>query len=269
LLVYDCVDEYAEQAGADRRRRALVARCERELVARADLVFVTATPLLERHRALNPSTFLVRNVGEYAHFARAAEEGEVANELRSLRRPVVGFVGNFLAAKVDLDLLAAAAAARPRWSFVLVGPASEGEERVRALAARPNVFWLGARPYAELPRYVAGFDVAVIPYLANEYTRSCFPLKLFEYLAAGKPVVATGLPELRGMGPDVAVADGAAGLVAAAEAALRLRSPADAARRQALAAASTWETRTARLAELVEAALERREAGEATTGART
>ena len=85
-----------------------------------------------------------------------------------------------------------------------------------------NVRWLGPKPYSELPRYVAAFDVGLIPYVENDYTRSCFPLKLYEYLAAGKPVVASGLPELAGMEPDVVLVDGPAAFVDAIEAALGL-----------------------------------------------
>jgi glycosyltransferase involved in cell wall biosynthesis len=253
LLVYDCVDDYAEQAGSDAHRRALVAHSERALLSRADLVFATARALFERHREANPHTFLVRNVGDVSHFARP--ELDVPEELRLLRAPVIGFVGNFLANKVDTDLVRVAARLRPEWSFALVGPPADAKERLLRLAEEANVHWLGLRPYEELPRYVAGFDVAVIPYLANDYTRSCFPLKTFEYLAAGKPVVATGLPELEGMEPDVVVAADAAGFVAAVEGALAIRDAADVERRRALAAANSWETRTQRLEELVEAAL--------------
>jgi glycosyltransferase involved in cell wall biosynthesis len=96
--------------------------------------------------------------------------------------------------------------------------------------------------------------VALIPYLENDYTRSCFPLKLYEYLAAGKPVVATGLPELRGMEPDVVVAKPDE-FAAAAARALELETPADVERRSAIAARNTWETRAARLLELVSAEL--------------
>jgi glycosyltransferase involved in cell wall biosynthesis len=106
-------------------------------------------------------------------------------------------------------------------------------------------------PYGKLPAVVASFDVGLIPYEENEYTRSCFPLKLFEYLAAGKPVVASGLPELEGMEPDVVVASGATAFRAAVDAATHNGSAEDVARRQAIAAANTWESRTSRLLSLV------------------
>jgi glycosyltransferase involved in cell wall biosynthesis len=103
---------------------------------------------------------------------------------------------------------------------------------------------------------VAAFDVALIPYVANDYTRNCFPLKLYEYLAAGKPVVASGLPELAGMEPDVVLTTGLEEFVAAVESALRLREDGDRRRRVERAARNTWELRTERLLDLVASELD-------------
>jgi len=110
---------------------------------------------------------------------------------------------------------------------------------------------LGFRPYDELPAYVSGFSVGLIPYTTSPYTRNCSPLKVFEYLAAGKAVVASGVPELGGMEPDVTLADGPEELVAALEAALSADSPEAVARRQELAKKNTWDARTERLLDLV------------------
>ena len=256
--VYDCVDDYAEQVGSEARRRALVAAADERAAANSSLVFTTTTPLYRRHRRLNGRTYLVPNAGDYEHFEGAADRATAAPETRGLARPVLGFAGNFAGPKVDLALVRAVAAARPDWTVLLIGPAPP--ERAADLAEvceLPNVRWVGPRPYAELPRYVAAFDVALIPYASNAYTRSCFPLKLYEYLAAGKPVVASGLPELRGMEPDVVVADGVQEFVRAVEAALDRTRPEDGRRRGALAARNSWETRTERLLGLVTGELAR------------
>jgi glycosyltransferase involved in cell wall biosynthesis len=256
FAVYDCVDDYAEQAGADRRKRALVAACDEAAARSARLVFATARPLLERHLRTNARTHLVRNVGDYAHFAPAADRALAEPELAALERPVIGFAGNFLGGKVDLDLLEGLALERPGWTLLLVGPArAETRVRLERLGRLANVRWLGPRPYAELPRAVAAFDVALIPYRSNAYTRSCFPLKTFEYLAAGKPVVASGLPELAGLEPHVQLADGAPAFLAAVEAALLRLDEAARTDRQALAAANTWESRAETLLGLIGAEL--------------
>lgn len=249
MVVYDCVDDYSEQAAESARE--MVAAADARVAEHARLVFATTTPLSERHARVNPRTHLVRNVGDYAHFAPAARSEFAAEEVAGLQSPVVGFAGNLVSTKVDFDLLDAMADARPDWTLVLVGPArSDAAARIHRLTEKPNVRWLGPKDYAELPRYVAGFDVGLIPYVTTAYTRSCFPLKLFEYLAAEKPVVATGLPELRGMEPDVLVVDGVEDVVGAVESTLR-SDPTDRARRSALAAANTWESRTERLLELI------------------
>jgi glycosyltransferase involved in cell wall biosynthesis len=256
IAVYDCVDDYAEQSGGDERRRRLVTDRDRETARRARVVFATTTPLLERHRAVNPATHLVRNVGDFEHFAPAADATRADPALGALRRPVLGFAGNFLANKVDVDLLEGIARERQDWSVLLVGPApADSRDRVEALTRLPNVTWTGPLPYARLPLAVAAFDVGLIPYLENAYTRSCFPLKTYEYLAAGKPVVATGLPELAGLEPHVRLARGVAATVALVEQALEELGPERRAARQAVAAQNTWETRASRLLELTAEAL--------------
>jgi glycosyltransferase involved in cell wall biosynthesis len=256
FAVYDCVDDYAEQAAADTRMRSLVAAYDGLAASRSRLVFATAKTLVERHRKHNPRTHLVPNVGNFTHFAQAADRALRAGELATLPRPVVGFAGNFLPEKVDFELLEAIALRRPEWTVLLVGPSREGTEKaLRRLSGRENVRWLGPKSYEDIPRYVAAFDVGIIPYLRNAYTQSCFPLKTFEYLAAGKAVVASGLPELDGMEPHVVLAENADRFIAAVEEALAHTSPSNVAARQELAAANTWETRTHRLLELIAAEL--------------
>ncbi len=249
IAVYDVVDDYAEQVGPGARRRRFVAAADEAAASRSQVVFATTTGLYERQLQRNPETHLVRNGADFAHFSHA---NGTAPEVRSLAAPVVGFAGNLTAEKVDFDLLEATARARPEWSFVLVGPPAEnargGLDRLGALG---NVRVLGFRPYDELPAYVSGFSVGVIPYRTTAYTRNCSPLKVFEYLAAGKAVVASGVPELGGMEPDVTLAEGPEEFVAAIESALAASSPQAVARRRSLAEKNTWEARTERLLDLV------------------
>jgi glycosyltransferase involved in cell wall biosynthesis len=172
---------------------------------------------------------------------------------------VLGFAGNFLASKVDFDLLEDLARALPQSTLLLIGPATtETASALERLAQLSSVHWLGQKPYAELPRYVAVFDVALIPYVSNAYTRSCFPLKLYEYLAAGKPVVASGLPELAGMEPDVVLVDGTTSFIQAVQRAVGRNGEAERLRRRQLAARNSWETKTEQLLELVRRELDAR-----------
>jgi len=249
LAVYDVVDDYAEQVGPDARRRRFVAEADEEAASRSQVVFATTSGLYERQLARNPDTHLVRNGADYAHFSHL---NGTAPEVRALSGPVVGFAGNLTSEKVDFGLLEVVARARPEWSIVRVGPAAEdARSGLGPLANLSNVHVLGFRPYEELPSFVGGFSVGLIPYRATAYTRNCSPLKVFEYLAAGKAVVASGVPELAGMEPDVALAEGAAEFVAAIEAALADDSPDALARRRRLAERNTWEGRTERLLDLI------------------
>ena len=249
LTVYDVVDDYAEQVGPDARRRRFVAAADEAAARRSQVVFATTTGLYERQLQRNPETHLVRNGADFAHFSHT---NGTAPEVRSFAGPVVGFAGNLTAEKVDFDLLEAVARARPEWSLVLVGPPAENARgQLDRLGALDNVHALGFRPYEELPAYVSGFSVGVIPYRATAYTRNCSPLKVYEYLAAGKAVVASGVPELSGMEPDVTLADRPEAFVAAIESALAASSPEAVARRRATAEQNTWEARTERLLDLV------------------
>ncbi len=206
LIVYHCVDEYgafSDAAGEIRER-------ERELLAKADLVLVCSSPLVSSKREHNPRTYLVTHGVDYEHFRRATEDSTpVAPELRALPRPILGFHG-MVADWVDLSLIGELARLRPEWSIVLVGRVDTDLAPIRGLH---NVHVLGHRPYERLPEYLRGFDVALLPFVANELTRNANPLKLREYLAAGLPVVAAPLPEVARM----AKMDGLVSLAATAE----------------------------------------------------
>jgi glycosyltransferase involved in cell wall biosynthesis len=255
LSVYDVVDDYAEQVGPNERRRRFVAVADEEAASRSQVVFATTTGLYERQVARNRETHLVRNGADFAHFSHG---NGTAPEVRAVAAPVLGFAGNLTSEKVDFDLLEDVARARPAWSIVLVGPPAENaRESLERLTALPNVHALGFRPYDALPDFVSGFSVGLIPYRSSPYTLNCSPLKVFEYLAAGKAVVASGVPEVAGMEPDVALAGGTEEFVAAVERALADDGPEARARRRALAEGNTWDARTERLLDLIEERLAR------------
>ena len=195
-VIYHCVDEIKAQPGMP---EDVIERAERTLVARADIVFVTARYLLETRRSWNANTFYFPNVADAEHFGKALERTTVVPEdLSVLPRPRIGFVGAISSYKVDFGLLRHLAMAHPEWSIVLIGQVGEGDPAtdVSSLKDLRNVYLLGPRPYEQLPNYLKGMDVGIIPSLKNDYTRAMFPMKFFEYLAAGLPVVATDLPAL-------------------------------------------------------------------------
>jgi glycosyltransferase involved in cell wall biosynthesis len=258
LALYDCVDDFTAVEHSDARVLELAARGDRLAASRSNVVATTTAALFERHRAVNPNTHLVPNVGDFDHFAPAADRSAAAADVRLLTRPVIGFGGALTTGKVDFAMFGAVARAHPEWSLLLVGPADEaaGAHLTVLLQTHPNVRWVGAKSYEEMPTYVAAFDVALCPNAWNRYGQSCFPLKLYEYLAAGKPVVASGTPDLADMEPDVRLAKDPTAFVRAVELALLENDEGSRRRRMATASVNTWETRTARLVELVFAGLE-------------
>jgi glycosyltransferase involved in cell wall biosynthesis len=233
LAVYYCTDEWS---GFKHLGQEPVAAMEQALCAKSDVVFTTSRPLLEKKTAYNKETHLASHGVDHAHFASALDETtRVASDLEGLSHPIVGFFG-LIENWIDLGLLSHLAAQRPDWSIVLVGTAAVD---VSGLTALPNVHLLGRRSYRDLPRYAKAFDVAVCPFVANELTRNVNPIKLREYLSAGLPVVASGIPEAADYAGSCQLVRGPEEFVAACERALDEDSPQ---RRRARSAAMSQET---------------------------
>jgi UDP-galactopyranose mutase len=190
-VVYDCMDELSAFSGASPDLPAW----ERQLLEEADLVFTGGRGLYEAKRRLHPSVHAFPSSVDVRHFARArslARESEPPDQ-RRLGWPRIGFFG-VLDERLDRELLASVAAARPEWQLVLLGPVAKIDPE--ALPKAPNIHYLGAKAYEELPAYLAGWDVAVLPFARNESTRFISPTKTPEYLAAGCPVVSTPIADV-------------------------------------------------------------------------
>lgn len=257
LLVYDCVDNYpAFPTYAD--HSDWIAARERTLCRKADLVLTTSQELYDLKAPYNPEhTHLVHNVGDYAHFSAAQNPAlGVPEELAALDGPIIGFVGAVSDYKLNTDWLLHAARRHPEWNIVVVGPVglADPSTDVQALQQTPNVHLLGHRDYAVLPRYLKGFDVATIPYRINQATRSVFPIKFFEYLATGTPVVISNLPALESFYDAVQVAKTAEAFVACCEAALAAAEQGDPDRqaRIELAKENAWPKRIGTIMDLIE-----------------
>jgi glycosyltransferase involved in cell wall biosynthesis len=241
-VVYHCVDEYSQFDGAG----ADIARLERELIGKSDLVITCSSTLQESKSRMNPSCVMVRHGVEHHHFARALDPAtEIPADVRDLPRPLFGFYG-LVAEWVDLEAMARVAEAWPNGSLVIVGEHNnanpDGMARLRAL---PNVHFLGRKPYAELPGYCKAFDVALLPFLKNELTVNANPLKLREYLAAGLPVVSTDIPEAVAVAErGVYLANGADAFVTRVGEALAGGAGPDRARSDAMARES-WDAKVA------------------------
>lgn len=193
-IIYHCVDEYAAFTGV---AAAALAEQEERLIKMSDLVIVSSDLLHRSKSALNPHTVLVRHGVDFEHFRKALDPAtQVPEAIANLPRPVIGFFG-LIADWVDVELMAAVAQRYPNGSMVVLGKVTTD---VAALERLPNVHLLGRVPYADLPAYSKGFDVALNPFRISELTLNSNPLKVREYLAAGLPVVSSAIPEVEVLG---------------------------------------------------------------------
>jgi glycosyltransferase involved in cell wall biosynthesis len=251
-VVYYCVADFSQYAPRAERLEA----SERALVERADAVFVSCDALAERFgRAPHVHTY---PFGVDLDNFRPDRPGPVPPELAELRRPIIGYVGA-LERAVDLELMIAMARARPDWSWVYVGTIRRD---VSALGDLPNVRVLGQRPHRALPDFLRRFDVAIVPYARNRFTETVVPTKINEYLAMGKPVVATDLPSVRAFDDRhrvlTAVPPERDAFLAAIEAALPAADAGTVAHRRAVAAEADWSTRLEAMSALIEKKLRAR-----------
>jgi glycosyltransferase involved in cell wall biosynthesis len=256
LVVYHCVDEHSAFPGFVTPE--VVKSYDDELTRRADLVITTSENLRQAREPLNPETYTVLNAADVELFQKALDPKLVVPEdLAAIPAPRLGVVG-LHDSRLDVDALVALAGADPGWHVVLIGPVKPGQVDEARLRRFSNVHFLGEKPQAELPGYLKGLAAALIPYKANELTRNIFPLKLFEYLAAGLPVVAGGLPELQGFSGMIELAERPEDYPALVRQALAEDGQDKRAARVALAAKNTWDQRVERISQLVEDALTRK-----------
>jgi glycosyltransferase involved in cell wall biosynthesis len=251
-VLYYVDDDHAAKKGID---AASFRATEERFARRADAIMASAPELAERMRALNPNVHFAPNVADTRLFATALQDGPIDPALAALPGPRIVFVGAIVANKLDLALITEVSRLRPDWSFAFVGPVGPGDPHtnVDALRGLPNVHLLGHRAYGALPEVLRGADVAWLPYLTDGEMRSVFPMKTYEYLAAGAPVVSTPLPALADV-DEVAKATDAAGIVARLEQALAADDPAARAARSERAQAFSWESRIEQLGAVLDGA---------------
>jgi glycosyltransferase involved in cell wall biosynthesis len=245
VAVYEARDDYVAlrkgESGEQEARR--IERAQRDMAAGADLAWAVSAPLVERLRAIRGDVIETSNGVDFAAFTAAPPAGGPAGFV-GIGRPRAGIIGN-LNDRMNWDWLAALARERPALQVVVVGPVymagpdtHAGIERLRAYA---NAHVLGAVEASEIAPVVHAFDVGLIPYRLFDVTESVNPLKAYQYLAAGKPVVASRIPALAKLSDLVSLCDDEAGFVAAVDRALKDDAPAARERRRARAMENSWE----------------------------
>jgi len=232
--VYHIYDEYSHS-----EIEQPLDSVEDRLIRAVDQVITVSPTMFERKGRLNPNRMLLTNGVDYDAFAQPVAEPD---DLRKIPRPRIGYAG-VVKRQLDWDLILALVTRRPDWSFVFAGahaPHPDIAETIDRLTKMPNVTFLGMKAFDELARYPQHFDVCVMPYRENDYTKYIYPLKLHEYLASGRPVVSIPLPALQGLECYVAMARGPEEWERAIQASLVGGSDARRAERQAEARRHDW-----------------------------
>ncbi len=254
--VYHCVDEHSAFPGFVKPE--VVWSYDEELCRRSDLVVCTADNLRAARAGFNPHVFHVPNAGDIEHFKQALDPGlPLPPDAVAHASPRIGVIG-IHDERLDVQAIKAIAQADPSWNVLLIGPIRPGDVDEATLATLPNVHLLGRKQVPELPAYVKSLDVALIPYKTMELTRNIFPLKLFEYLAGGVPVIVSGLPELERYRDAIMIADGPDDFPGLIRKALAEDGPARRAARVELAERNSWDHRVEAISDLVEDMLRRK-----------
>lgn len=220
VTIFDCMDELSAFKGAP----ADLIDKERQLIAKADVVFTGGYSLWEAKRGQHPNAHAVPSSVDIAHFAAARDRLPEPADQAGISHPRLGFFG-VIDERFDIELVSELAIQRPDWQIVLIGPVVKIDPDT--LPRQSNIHYLGPKSYDELPGYLSGWDTALMPFAINESTRFISPTKTPEYLAGGCPVVSTPIHDVvSGYGDSgvVSIADSPQAFIAAIEAALQSRA---------------------------------------------
>ena len=256
LLLYHVVDEYTayhDQTEADRHR---IEEREKAIMAQADAVIVVSKELYKAKRLFSANTYLVPNGVDCQAYTVALADSYLPDDLRVIPEPRLGYSG-LIGHRLNLNVLKELAQENPEWSLVLLGEArfSQQAEAWQALRALPNVYHLGPVEISQVPHYVKGFQVGLMPYVQDRHAEHISPLKLYDYLAAGLPVVATDIPAVREFSSYVHLVDDPQGFAKAVRSALADATPERRQARSKVAARHTWEARVEQLSSVIETQL--------------
>jgi len=246
LVVYELVDDHLAGPGMTPRLQRIYRRAEERLLRRADVAFAWSEPLREKLSTRHSNVHLAPAAVDPERFAVAAAAGE-PQERVALYAGSVDF-------RFDTELLAATARAAPDWRFLVAGPVTNDSNRL--LAAVDGVELLGRRPPGEMPALIAGAAVCLMPYRVNSYSENLFPVKLVEYLAAGRPVVSTPLRAALDLGSLVSVAEGGHAFAASIREAAGNDSAERRNERMEVAAGYSWDRRIDDMESALNAALQ-------------
>jgi glycosyltransferase involved in cell wall biosynthesis len=256
LVVYHVSDKYDANTMDHATDPALIRRLHEKAIASADLIFYSGRKLWEENQLARDRSYLLEQAVDFEHWARIGRgEVEIAAEIAAIPQPRIGYFGAIEPWLVDQEMIKRASSERPEWHWVFIGNRSRGLD----IENLPNVHFLPAVSYNELPHFAAGFDVCVLPWETElPFTSYGSAIKVREYLATGKPVVISPLPEYEAMANVLRIGRTRDQFLALIAEALAEDDPDAAARRQAAVVDGTWDARAEWVSELIEQTLQKK-----------
>lgn len=197
--IYDCIAEWASYPGLSENEQKKVSFFENQTIARVDLVFTVSQELHNRRKRIKEAVHYLPWAAEYEHFSKGADSDKCADLLEH-KKPYIGFIGNIWGV-FDIDLIKQIAESLPDCSVILIGGLSDKlpagfKKKFEEICLIENIHWLGHKEHNILPDYLYHFDVCIMPYVIDDWIKTCSPGKFYQYLAQGKPVVSVTIPEV-------------------------------------------------------------------------
>lgn len=250
ITIYQCIDDISQDEYTSKHG----IRLEAEAIANADLALVTSTELKNKYEPITKNIYCLHNAVELATFSKALSDNiEKPAELAHVHGKVIGFIGNLDHLRINYPLIKKVALAHPDKTLLLVGPINNTEYKDIGLHKLGNVIFTGSRSHNDLPKYLKYMDCAIIPFLCNTLTKSIYPLKINEYLAAGKGVVSTNFSEdIRGFKDVIYLAENDDQFIALIDQAIKEDCAALIQKRVQIAKTNNWEARESQFWQILE-----------------
>ena len=252
LVLYHCIADFTNEKKNHLRTKTILSM-EKELVKRSDIVLALTESLRERHMHKNVNTYLFPSaVDDRLFLSFLNRDIEEPKDIRGIKKPRIGLVGYLDARIIDTELLCFLADRYPEWSVILIGPRFRYFSKFKSLTKRNNVYFLGEKENYRVPLYIKNLDVCIIPYVINEFTNNISPLKLYEYLALGKPVISTKLEEVQKFKDIIKVSDDTEDFIKNISLALKEKDVEIVNKRLDFARENSWTERLRYVSELIE-----------------
>lgn len=188
-IIYDCFDKQllSKSVASDIKQK------EKELLNKADLVLTEGSSLYEAKSKFSSNVYCLPSSIDYDHFQQAQNEIAIPSDIRSIKKPIIGYIGG-IDERIDMELLRESSKSMPDYNFVMIGPWTKLNDE--DLVRKNNIHYLGMKSYEVLPNYLKAFDIAMLPFVLNNTTRYMNPTKILEYMAAGKPIISTPIVDI-------------------------------------------------------------------------